>query len=262
MGDEGRTRPLDSYRPARRLRCADSLHGWPACVRHLRLGSGGGAQLRWQAGVAQRNRESRLRCGARKQPDSVWRHGHSRLRSDGKDSFECLRAFDKATGETPAGEAKRPETSFAHSTPVIAQIGGQPQMLVSASGAIQGVDPAKGSVRWRCAAKGDSSSPAFGEGLVFSDSGRGGKAVCVDPTGAGDVTTTHLKWTYPQIPEGLSSGGHRRRLRLAHPQSGDIEVPQSRERQARLFRAAAERLDGGRARSQQSDGRIYFAKSA
>ena len=29
--------------------------------------------------------------------------------------------------------------------------------------------------------------------------------MCVDPSGAGDVTKTHLKWTYPQIPEGLSS---------------------------------------------------------
>jgi outer membrane protein assembly factor BamB len=115
-----------------------------------------------------------------------------------------LIAFDKATGEI-RWEAKRPETGFAHSTPVIVKVGGQSQMLVSATGAIQGVDPASGKILWWCAAQGDASSPAFGDGFVFSDSGRGGKAVCVDPTGAGDVTKTHLKWTYPQIPEGLSS---------------------------------------------------------
>jgi outer membrane protein assembly factor BamB len=115
-----------------------------------------------------------------------------------------LIAFDKATGEI-RWEARRPETSFAHSTPVIVKVGGKSQMLVSASGAIQAIDPASGKILWWCAAQGDASSPAFGEGLVFSDSGRGGKAVCVDPTGAGDVTKTHLKWTYPQIPEGLSS---------------------------------------------------------
>ena len=113
-------------------------------------------------------------------------------------------AFDKATGEI-RWEAKRPETGFAHSTPVIVEVAGKPQMLVSASGAIQGLDPANGKILWWCAAPGDASSPAFGEGVVFSDSGRGGKAVCVDPTGAGDVTKTHLKWTFPQIPEGLSS---------------------------------------------------------
>ena len=113
-------------------------------------------------------------------------------------------AFDKTTGEI-RWEAKRPETGFAHTTPVIVNVAGQPQMLVSASGAIQGLDPANGKTLWWCAAPGDASSPAFAGGLVFSDSGRGGKAVCVDPGGAGDVTKTHLKWTFPQIPEGLSS---------------------------------------------------------
>ena len=113
-------------------------------------------------------------------------------------------AFDKATGEI-RWEAKRPETGFAHTTPVIVEVAGRPQMLVSAQGAIQGLDPASGKILWWCAAPGDASSPAFDGRVVFSDSGRGGKAVCVDPTGAGDVTKTHLKWTYPQIPEGLSS---------------------------------------------------------
>ena len=113
-------------------------------------------------------------------------------------------AFDKATGEIK-WEAKRPDTGFAHSTPVIVKVAGKPQMLVSATGALQGVDPASGKILWWCAAQGDASSPAFGGGVVFSDSGRGGKAVCVDPTGAGDVTKTHLKWTIPQISEGLSS---------------------------------------------------------
>jgi outer membrane protein assembly factor BamB len=113
-------------------------------------------------------------------------------------------AFDQATGAV-RWEAKRPETGFAHSTPVIVEVAGQSQMLVSASAALQALDPATGKILWWCAAQGDASSPAFGGGSVFSDSGRGGKAVCVDPTGMGEVTRTHLKWTYPQIPEGLSS---------------------------------------------------------
>jgi outer membrane protein assembly factor BamB len=111
-------------------------------------------------------------------------------------------AFDKATGEI-RWEAKRPETGFAHSTPVIVQIDGRPQMLVSASSALQALDPANGRMLWWCAAPGDASSPAFGEGLVYSDSGRGGKAVCVAPAGQSGAIAP--KWTYPQIPEGLSS---------------------------------------------------------
>ncbi len=112
--------------------------------------------------------------------------------------------FDKPTGAIK-WEEPRPQANFAHSTPVIATVKGRAQMLVSASGAIQGLDPANGKVLWWCAAQGDASSPAFNGTLVFSDSGRGGRAVCVNPTGEGDVTKTHLKWTFPQIPEGLSS---------------------------------------------------------
>jgi outer membrane protein assembly factor BamB len=113
-------------------------------------------------------------------------------------------AFDQATGAV-RWEVKRPETGFAHSTPVIVNVGGQSQMLISATAALQSLDPATGKMLWWCSAQGDASSPAYGGGLVFSDSGRGGRAVCVDPAGTGDVTRTHLKWTYPQIPEGLSS---------------------------------------------------------
>ena len=113
-------------------------------------------------------------------------------------------AFDKANGETK-WEAQRPETNFTHSTPVIASVAGKPQMFVAASGVLQGLDPASGQTLWRCTAPGDASSPAFDGKVVFSDSGRGGKAVCVDPTGMGDVAATHLRWTFPNIPEGLSS---------------------------------------------------------
>ncbi|HEX2749827.1 MAG TPA: PQQ-binding-like beta-propeller repeat protein [Verrucomicrobiales bacterium] len=112
--------------------------------------------------------------------------------------------YDAATGDI-RWEAKRPETGFSHSTPVIVEIGGKPQMLVNATSAIQGLDPDNGKVLWWCASQGDAASPAFGGGLVFSDSGRGGKGICVDPGGSGDVTKTHLKWTVAQISEGLSS---------------------------------------------------------
>ena len=113
-------------------------------------------------------------------------------------------AFDKATGAIK-WEQKRPQAIYAHSTPVIVNVNGRAQMLVSANGAIQSLDPDNGEMTWWCSAPGDASSPAFTRNLVFSDSGRGGKAVCVDATGKGDVTKTHLKWTFPQIPEGLSS---------------------------------------------------------
>jgi outer membrane protein assembly factor BamB len=113
-------------------------------------------------------------------------------------------AFDKATGDIK-WEQKRPQAIYAHSTPVIVDVNGKPQMLVSANKAIESLNPDNGEMIWWCAAPGDASSPAYARNLVFSDSGRGGKAVLVEATGTGDVSKTHLKWTFPQIPEGLSS---------------------------------------------------------
>ncbi|MBM3982858.1 MAG: hypothetical protein FJ304_21825 [Planctomycetes bacterium] len=124
-------------------------------------------------------------------------------------------AFDRATGDTK-WEALRPAHGFAHSTPVVADIGGKKQLLVAANNALQGLDPTSGKVLWTCAASGDTVSPVLGGGLVYLDSGRGGTGVAVDPTGTGDVTKTHLKWKTGTMPEGFGSpvivGEHLYRL--------------------------------------------------
>ncbi len=109
-------------------------------------------------------------------------------------------ALDVATG-TPRWETARPGTNFSHCTPVIAKVAGQPQMFIAASGALEGLDPSSGKLLWTCPARGDAASPAFDGKLVYSDSGRGGKGVCVEP-GTGKIEP---RWTIPQIPEGLSS---------------------------------------------------------
>jgi outer membrane protein assembly factor BamB len=126
------------------------------------------------------------------------------LLCDQVNKTSSLIAFDKKTGKI-SWEQKRPQVGFAHSTPVLINIDGQDQLLVSASNAIQGINPQDGTMLWWCSSYGDAASPASTANLVYADSGRGGKAVAVDPRGKGDVTKTHLKWTYPQIPEGLSS---------------------------------------------------------
>lgn len=50
------------------------------------------------------------------------------------------------------------------------------------------------------------TTPAFGDNLVYGDSGRGGgPGVAVDATGRGNVTKTHVKWKIPSVPEGFAS---------------------------------------------------------
>jgi outer membrane protein assembly factor BamB len=137
------------------------------------------------------------------------------LQCDELDKQSRIVAFDKKTGDV-VWEALRPNVGFAHSTPIVAEIGGKKQLLVAASNAVQGLDPTNGKVLWTCAAAGDTVSPVLGGGLVYLDSGRGGTGVAVDPTGSGDVTKTHLKWKTATMPEGYGSpvvvGDHLYRL--------------------------------------------------
>lgn len=130
-------------------------------------------------------------------------------------------AFDKTTGEVK-WETRLPDVGFGHSTPLIIPVNEKPQMLLLASGggdaanALQSFDPANGKRLWWCRGQGDAASPAYSSGLVYFDSGRGGLGIAVDPTGTGDVSETHIRWTGQYIPEALSSptivGDHIYRL--------------------------------------------------
>ena len=127
-----------------------------------------------------------------------------------KPSDSQVIALNKTNGEVKWRQ-KLPDMAFGHSTPLIIRVKDQPQMLVLASGmsvdskALRSLDPVDGKVLWWCRGSGDASSPAFGSGLVYFDSGRGGGGVAVDPTGSGDVSGAKIRWTIGQVPEAISS---------------------------------------------------------
>src|SRR5262249_19882214 len=115
-----------------------------------------------------------------------------------------LLAYDKKTGDLRWHKPR--DSGFTHSTPILAAVQGSMQLIVAASNALQGVDPADGKIIWWCPAAGDVCSPALGSDTVFCDSGRGGgPGVAVDVTGKGDVNRTHVRWKVPQVPEGFAS---------------------------------------------------------
>lgn len=127
-----------------------------------------------------------------------------------KASDSRLVAFSKADGSVK-WEAKMPKIGFAHSTPLLIDVKGKPQVVVIASGiganpeALQAFDPADGKRLWWCKSAGDASSPAYGKGILYTDSGRGGSGTAVDPTGEGDVGATHVKWTVGGLSEAIAS---------------------------------------------------------
>ncbi len=119
-------------------------------------------------------------------------------------------AFDKADGAVKWRQ-KFPDMSAAHSTPVIVPVKGQPQLLVLASGgqekdnALRSLNPASGKPLWSCRGAGEASSPAFGSGIVYFNSGRESKGFAVEPGGTGNASAARVRWTSPQIPEAISS---------------------------------------------------------
>lgn len=119
-------------------------------------------------------------------------------------------AFDKRSGDVK-WETKLAETDFGHSTPVIISVNNKDQMLLVASGmkeyekALKSIDPTNGKILWWCRGEGDAASPAYGCGMVYFDSGRGGPGIALDPTGTGDVSKTHIRWTITQEGQALSS---------------------------------------------------------
>ena len=121
-----------------------------------------------------------------------------------------LIAYDKNEGST-RWETPMPQTGFGHSTPACIEAGGRQQLIVVASGisesdrGIQSLDPGTGKLLWWCRGAGDAASAAYGAGIVYCDSGRGGPGVAIDPTGSGDVTQTHIRWRIDQVPEGIGS---------------------------------------------------------
>jgi outer membrane protein assembly factor BamB len=172
-------------------------------------------------------------------------------------------AFDKASGKVK-WQTPLPTTGFGHSTPILIRAGAADQLIVAASAsarapdALQGFDPANGKRLWWCAGAGDAASPVYGAGLVYADSGRGGPGAAVEPTGRGDVTKTHVKWTVHSAPSAISSpivvGKHLYRLRGWYVKCLDARTGQSvyTEKVGRTSSSWASPIADGR-------GYIYFA---
>jgi len=132
-------------------------------------------------------------------------------------------------------------------------------LLVAASEALQGVDPADGAVKWSVKAKGDTVSPVWANGVAYIDSGRGGPgfAVNVDAAGKGEVAQ---RWMIKNVPEAFGSpvivGPNLYRL-----QGSGILKCYSLADGKEVY---TQRLEGAAAAVSPiatADGKIYFASS-
>jgi outer membrane protein assembly factor BamB len=128
--------------------------------------------------------------------------------SDGKDGKSRFYALDGLTGRV-AWEAKR-ELPSTWTTPIVAEVGGKPQLITVANPFVVAYSPADGKELWRadCVGGDLAPSPISAGGLVFAIQPYS-QIVAIKPDGQGDVTKTHIAWKAEDgIPDICSPVGN------------------------------------------------------
>jgi len=126
---------------------------------------------------------------------------------DGFD-LQYVVALNKRTGETVWKTDRDVEYGTddgdvmkAFCTPIVISINGEEQLISPTSKAVLAYDPQTGKELWRVRFPSFSATarPLFDDGLLYVNTGFGkADLLCIDPTGKGDVTDSHVKWAAKQ----------------------------------------------------------------
>jgi outer membrane protein assembly factor BamB len=114
--------------------------------------------------------------------------------SDG-DAF--IAGLDKKTGETK-WKAERPNRVRSFSVPLFIEAKGKPQMVLAGSKSIASFEPKTGKQLWVVDSPTDKfvATVAHTRGIVCATGTSPNHTVVgIDPTGSGNVTKTHVKWS-------------------------------------------------------------------
>ncbi|PAY21562.1 serine/threonine protein kinase [Rhodopirellula sp. SM50] len=103
---------------------------------------------------------------------------------------------------------------FSFSTPTLIEVDGRTQAICPGSGAVVAYDPESGAEIWSVDYDEGYSvvpRPVYACGLVFVSSGYDSASLyAIDPSGHGDVTDSHVRWTLdkgvPKTPSMLAVG--------------------------------------------------------
>jgi outer membrane protein assembly factor BamB len=126
---------------------------------------------------------------------------------DGFD-YQYVIALDLLTGDTVWRTNRPPnfgtddgDRKKAYGTPLIIEAGGKTQLISPSSKGVFSYDPRTGNEIWRARFEefSTASRPLFDGERVYLSSGFGkAEMLAVDPTGSGDVTSTHIVWSEPK----------------------------------------------------------------
>jgi outer membrane protein assembly factor BamB len=140
--------------------------------------------------------------------------------------------IDKRTGKT-LWRVERPtdairESPDAYTTPLLVRQGARTEIVITGGDVVTGHDPATGKELWRVRGLNPDNDPAYrivaspilASGLIIAPT-RVKPMLAIRPGGRGDVTDTHVAWSFdrgPDVPTPVSDG------RLLYVADGRIYV--------------------------------------
>jgi outer membrane protein assembly factor BamB len=124
------------------------------------------------------------------------------------DAEDFLLAVDKKTGKT-IWKTSRSNVVRSWSVPLIWNVDGKDQIVVSGSRTVKGYNAKDGRELWKLdgLTKWVTPMPVSAHGLLFvTSNGPGGNVVlAIRPGGRGDITGTHVAWRYQRSAPYISS---------------------------------------------------------
>ena len=110
------------------------------------------------------------------------------------------------SGEKKEGEKNKWVGSWT--TPILMNVKGKDQLVMSYPGRVAAFDPVAGKELWACRGLNELvyTSPLYGNGIVVAMGGYGGTAMATRIGEKGDVTATHRLWTRPKEQQRIGSG--------------------------------------------------------
>jgi outer membrane protein assembly factor BamB len=131
-----------------------------------------------------------------------------------QDAEAWIVALDKATGAS-RWRADRPNRTRSYCTPLIIDVAGKKQLVLSGSKCVAGYDPNSGRPIWIVDGPTEQfvSSPVFTDHVLFVTAGYPTHHLMgIRPNGKGNVTKTHVLWDDPRaadyVPSPVAHGKH------------------------------------------------------
>lgn len=121
-----------------------------------------------------------------------------------KDGKSFLYAFEAATGRQVWKKPRPVPNSW--SSPVVFDIGGRKELLTCADPWVISYDPKTGGELWRADVLSDDTGPlpAYADGMVYV-AAQTSPLTAIRTGGSGDVTKTHVAWSYDEELSEVSS---------------------------------------------------------